>query len=307
MAPLRARLGDAPVADSEVVVHADTRPPVRGAWNVQVFHGLGDKGYTGNPLFLQRGRFPRARTALDMAARRLGRRTRLLEAPPNAYRRAGRYEQVNAYGPRFADHFEQLLADTVVSRHGHVALNERPPQRGPAGPVLWLPTWDNSAFLGGPNQSGLGRFADAVAGAAQAGNPVRVKLHPHTVAYDQEAEARARLASAGVEVVPADADVYALLDGARAVLTDTSSLGFEAACAGLPVAVARPADVGLGGLHAELEQRVPVLAPDDVEAWMADPEPFTDTAWARDLLFAPRPERNDAFAAELAARAGRSL
>ncbi|MCA1818951.1 MAG: hypothetical protein LC620_02680, partial [Halobacteriales archaeon] len=67
--PLISRLQDmlvAPPARAAVVVLAESRPPVRGAWNVQVFHGLGDKGYTLNPVFLQRGHFPRLRTALNL-------------------------------------------------------------------------------------------------------------------------------------------------------------------------------------------------------------------------------------------------
>ncbi len=307
VAPLARRLADAVAgpARAAVVVHTDTRPVARGAWNVQVFHGLGDKGYTGNPVFLQRWRFPRVRTALNMVAGRVGLPAPFLRPPARPGRRGSRYDQLNAYGPRLADHLEGVLRGAEISRYGHMALNERGPLRpSRGGPVLWVPTWDNSAFLGGVNQSGLDAFAAPLAAAEV---KLQVKLHPHTVAHDQARRAREVLAAApGVELVDAAADPYDLLAGARAVVTDTSSLGFEAYCAGLPVAIARPADAGLGGLHAELEERAAVFVPGEERGlldWLAAPEAPSDRAWARDLLFEPAPARNDAFAADLRARA----
>ncbi len=256
-------------------------------------------------MYLQRRRFPRVRTAANLLAGRLGLPARFLQPPARPGRRASRYQQVNAYGPRLADHLEGMLRGAEVSRFGHVALNELgrlEPNRD--GPLLWLPTWDNSAFLGGVNQSGLDAFAETL---VDSGVRLKVKLHPHTVAHDQSPEARRLLAATPhVEVVEAGANVYDLLAGARAVVTDTSSLGFEAYCAGLPVAIARPADAGLGGLHAELEQRVSVFTPAndrDLLAWLEAPERPSDQAWARELLFEPGPERNDAFASQLRGQA----
>lgn len=92
----------------------------------------------------------------------------------------------------------------------------------------------------------------------------------------------------------------------RAILTDTSSLGFEAYCSGLPVGIARPPRVRHRGLHGELSQRTHVLhsgRPDMLD-WAEAPQAPSDAAWMRDLLFAPSPGRNDDFAAELEARVG---
>ncbi len=306
LAPLARRLksiraGSPEVAD--VVVHPDTRPPTKGAWNVQVFHGLGDKGYTGNPIFLQRGRFPRLRTAANRFLRTFHLPAPFLRPPTKPGRRAGRYEQVNAYGPRFRDRFEDMLRDVHVSTHGHVALNDRTFRHDPDGPILWLPTWDNRKYLGGPDQSSLGPFAHEVALVSRH-VPVRVKYHPLSVAYDQHAEQRAELArEPGVEVVATD-DPYDLLDGVAGVLTDTSSLGFEAYCMGIPVGLATPPKVRHHHLHAELAARCPVLhsGRPDLLAWAEGPEAGHDAKWVRDLLYKPEPRRNDAFAADLVAR-----
>lgn len=306
--PLMDRVQDVLVAPPErasVVVHADTRPPQRGAWNVQVFHGLGDKGYTTNPLFLQRRRFVRMRTAGNMALRALRLPAPFLRPPTHPGRRRCRYDQVNAYGPRWADLFAVFLRDVEVSRFGHVALNESEGLSGdPDGPLVWYPTWDNRAYLGGANQSSLEPFAQEVMRVAR-DVPVLVKLHPLTVAHSQSAAVRRRLAEApGVTMAPAHADPYALLQGARAVLTDTSSLGLEAYCAGLPVALAINPGLRLGGLNAELAQRVSQHVPDKptMLAWAQAPAPPSDSAWARDLLFEPAARRNDAFAAVLRSR-----
>ncbi len=280
----------------------DTRPPQRGAWNIQVFHGLGDKGYTGNPLFLQRGRFPRVRTALNRISASLGLPAHWLAPPRRPGCKKSRYEQVNAYGPRLADHLESILRDAEISRFGHVALNERgPPRIDPEGPLLWMPTWDNHRYLGGANQSSLTGFAHEVALVSRH-VPVRVKFHPHTLRHDQDRKARQELQKAdGVESVPPEADPYPLLDGIRGILTDTSSLGFEAYCLGIPVALAHPTGVQYRGLHAELAERVTVLSAGkpDLLAWAEAPDPTHDRAWARDLLFDPSRARNDAFAAQI--------
>lgn len=305
--PLAARLAgerqDLPER-ARVVVWPDTRPPQRGAWNVQLFHGLGDKGYTGNPLFLQRGRFPRLRTALNRFSHLLHLPAHWLDAPSRPGVRRGRYEQVNAYGPRLHDHLESFLKETEVSMHGHVALNERgPPRLDPEGPLLWLPTWDNRKYLGGPNQSSLGAFAHEVALVSRH-VPVLVKFHPHTLGHDQDLEARRELQrEPGVQSIAPEADPYRLLDGIRGVLTDTSSLGFEAYCIGVPVAIARPQGVVHRGLHKELADRTPVLSPGkpDLLAWAESPRRGRDRTWCEDLLVAPDPSRNDAFATELRA------
>jgi len=294
-----------PPQRANVVVWADTRPPQRGAWNVQVFHGLGDKGYTTNPLFLQQRRFVRVRTAGNMAMRLFRLPAPFLSAPANPGKRRSRYQQINAYGPRWADLFAGVTRDADISRFGHVALNETAGLEGdPDGPVVWLPTWDNRRYLGGANQSSLEPFVDEVIAMAR-DVPVLVKLHPLTVAHNQAAAARRRLSQApGVTVAPADADPYTLLQGARAVLTDTSSLGLEAYCAGLPVALALGDDVRPTGLNAELAERVPRHSPATrtIRAWAETPTPPSDAAWSRDLLFEPNTRRNDAFAATLRAR-----
>ncbi len=294
----------APPEKASVVVQAASDPPVRGAWNVQVFHGLGDKGYTLNPLFLQRRRFPRVRTAFNMPLARLRLPAPFLRPPARPGRRRSRYDQLNAYGPRWVDLLEERVKDATISRHGHVALNEMGGlTTDPEGPVVWLPTWDNRAYLGGPEQSSLRTFADAVMDMART-VPVLVKLHPLTVRHDQQAAVRRRLAAApGITMAPADAAPYRLLEGARAVLTDTSSLGFEAYCSGLPVALARNPRVPLPGLHRELAERVPIFGVgESLRAWAEAPDPASDTAWAEDLLYPPVPGRNDAFAAELRGR-----
>src|SRR5258705_80699 len=78
-------------------------------------------------------------------------------------RRASRYDQLNAYGPRWVDMLEGMVKGAVVSRFGHVALNELGGLSPDAeGPVVWLPTWDNRATMGGPEQSSLRTFAEAV-------------------------------------------------------------------------------------------------------------------------------------------------
>lgn len=303
VAPLRRRLADA-TDGRRVVVWADARPPEPGAWNVQVFHGLGDKGYTINPLFLQRGRWPRLRTALNMALRTLRLPAPFLRPPARPGRRASRYEQVNAYGPRFRDRLDEMLRDAVVSQHGHVALNEIGSLRAdPEGPILWLPTWDNRAYLGGPRQSSLAPFAHEVALVSRH-VPVQIKYHPLTLAHRQDAQARAELErEEGVEVLDGE-DPYPMLRGVRGVLTDTSSLGFEAYCLGLPVALARPTDFAYEGLHDELAQRVPVLSSGrpDLIRWAEAPPAEQDQAWVRDLLYEPKPQRNDDFARDLRGR-----
>lgn len=307
--PLMDRLHDVLASQpgrARVVVLAESRPPVRRAWNVQVFHGLGDKGYTCNPLFLQRGRFPRVRTALNAPLALLRLPAPFLRPPARPGRRRSRYQQVNAYGPRWADLFEGMLRDVEVSRFGHAALNETGGLHAdPEGPLLWLPTWDNRAYLGGANQSSLETFADQVLAIA-ADVPVLLKVHPLTARHGQAAAARRRLAAAhNVTVAPATESPYRLLEGCRGVLTDTSSLGFEAYCSGLPVAIARNPGVAFHGIHAEMAGRAPVFAPGEpgIAEWAHAPPPPTDTAWARDLLFAPDPRRNDAFAARLRERA----
>ncbi len=308
--PLAARLHDVQqekVEHAKVVVWPDTRPPERGAWNVQMFHGLGDKGYTGNPLFLQRGRFPRVRTALNHFSARLHLPAPWLNPPRWPGTRRSRYQHVNAYGPRLADHLESILKDVHISHHGHVALNERgPPRIDPEGPLLWLPTWDNRLYLGGANQSSLTSFAHEVSLVSRH-VPVRVKFHPHTLSHNQDVAARSELQKEeGVQSVPPAADPYALLDGIRGVLTDTSSIGFEAYCMGVPVAVAHPVGVQYKGLHTELSERVTVLSAGkpDLLAWAESPEGATDIAWARELLYKPDRAKNDAFAAELRSFAG---
>lgn len=297
------RAGQADVASVEV--KPDTRMPEPGAWNVQVFHGLGDKGYTFNPIFLQAWRFPRVRTALTMAARAVRLPLNFTRPPARPGRRRGRYDQVNAYGPRFRDLLDDMMDETVVSEHGHVALNERSGIRAdPEGPLLWMPTWDNRRFLGGPNQSSLSAFSREVALVSRH-VPVKVKVHPLTLRYNQDERALQTLAKEpGVTLVDAGNDPYDLLDGVRALLTDTSSLGFEAYCMGLPVGVARPPHVRHRGLHGELAQRTHVLhsGRPDLLKWVEAPEPPGDAKWMRDLLYAPSPQRNDAFAADLEAR-----
>lgn len=308
LAPLIHRVQDVlvpPPQTARVVVHAESRPPQRGAWNVQVFHGLGDKGYTLNPLLLQRGRLPRLRTAGNMVLRVLRLPAPLLRPPRKPGRRACRYQQLNAYGPRWADLFSSFLRDVEVSRFGHVALNEVAGlEPDPEGPVLWLPTWDNRKYLGGPNQSSLETFGDEVIRIARS-VPVLVKLHPLTLRDGHAKAIRVKLQQAqGVTMAPGDADVYPLMQGARAVLTDTSSLGLEAYCSGIPVGLAVNPGVRLAGLNEELRQRVPNHAPGrpTLEAWAHAPEPPSDATWARDLLFAPDSRRNDQFAATLRQR-----
>ncbi|HUR62064.1 MAG TPA: hypothetical protein VM286_06840 [Candidatus Thermoplasmatota archaeon] len=310
--PLMDRLHDVMASrqgDARVVVLAESRAPVRGAWNVQVFHGLGDKGYTCNPLFLQRGRFPRLRTAVNLPLSRLRLPAPFLRPPRHAGRRRSRYQQVNAYGPRWADLFSDLLRDVEVSRFGHVALNDAGGLHAdPDGPLVWLPTWDNRAYMGGADQSSLETFAQRVIAVA-ADTPVLVKLHPLTVRHGQAKAVRRRLAATpNVTMAPPEASAHRLLEGCRGVLTDTSSLGFEAYCSGLPVGIARNPGVHFEGLHAELAERTPVFAPggEGLAEWARSPAPAADTAWARDLLYAPEPRRNDAFAAQLRERARRA-
>jgi hypothetical protein len=210
---------------------------------------------------------------------------------------------VNAYGPRWADLFEDMLHGAHITRFGHVALNEMEGlSSDPEGPVVWMPTWDNRTFLGGPNQSSLHAFAADVARIAHTGVRFIVKCHPLTVRRRQSTLARRMLQEApNVTVAPADSEPYPLLQGARCVLTDTSSLGFEAYCMGLPVAVLRPPGVRHKSLHKEMAERVPVFdsTRPGLDKWCLDPEPPTDARWARDLMDAPRRKQNDAFAAQL--------
>lgn len=301
VAPLQRRLGDVPGRGRpSVVVWPDTRPPVRGAWNVQVFHGLGDKAYTTNPLFLQRGRAPRVRTALNVLARTVRSRANFLRPPLASGRRRSRYEQVNAYGKRWEDLFSSFLVDVALTRFGHVALNERE-LRGPqpGGRLLWLPTWDNRKYLGGPNQSSLDSFAPAVARLAR-DHAVEVKYHPLTIDHDQGREARRLVERAGARIKAGGTDPYDMLSRARGVLTDSSSLGFEAFACGIPVAILRPPGVTSSGLHAELDARVDVFAPDDdLAGWAAQPPAPRDRAWREDILAPPMRKRNDEFAAQL--------
>ncbi len=308
LAPLQRRLQDLRAGDAahaKVVVSATSRPPVKDAWDVQIFHGLGDKGYTLNPIFLQTGRFPRLRTALNMALRTFHLPAPFLRPPQHPGQRPSRYQQVNAYGPRFRDALETMLSDVEVSCHGHVALNELGAvEPDPDGPILWLPTWDNRRFLGGPAQSSLAPFAHEVALTSRH-VPFRVKYHPLTLAHKQDADARAELERApGVDVVSAEKDPYSLLRGIRGVVTDTSSIGFEAYCLGLPVALARPTDFRYKGLHQELAVRVPVMSSGkpDLLSWAEQPPAERDQAWIDDMLFRPASTRNDEFAAELRAR-----
>lgn len=305
--PLMDRLHDVLAAQphrARVVVLAGSRPPVRGAWSVQAFHGLG--GAAANPLFLQRGRFPRLRSALNGPLARLRLPAPLLRPPARPGRRRSRYQQVNAYGPRWADLFEGMLRDAEVSRFGHPALNEAGALHAdPDGPLLWLPTWDGRPRAGGANPSSLRPFADQVLALAADGVPVLLKLHPLT-SRSQAAAVRRRLAGArGVTLAPAVEGAHRLMEGCRGVLTDTSSAGLEAHCSGLPVALARSPGVRLQGLHAELAERVPVFAPGDagLAEWAHAPAPPSDAAWGRDLLYSPDPRRNDAFAARLRERA----
>jgi hypothetical protein len=306
--PLMDRLHDVMAAQprrARVAVLAHGRPPVRGAWNVQVFHGLADRGCS--PRFLQRGRAARLRSALNAPLARLRLPAPLLRSPARPGLRRSRYQQVNAYGPRWADLFEGMLRDAEVSRFGHAALNEAGlPHADPDGPLLWLPTWDARSRLGGANASSLEGFAERALAIAASGVPVLLKLHPLTVRHRQAAAVRRRLAAArNVTVAPATEDPYKLLHGCRGVLADAGSLGLEAHCCGLPVALARNPGLRLEGLHAELAGRVPAFSPTDpgLAEWAHAPPPPTDAAWARDLLYAPDPRRNDAFAARLRERA----
>jgi hypothetical protein len=308
--PLMDRLHDVLAShpsDAKVVVLAESRAPVRAAWNVQVFHGLGDKGYTCNPLFLQRGRFPRLRTALNAPLARLHLPAPFLRPPASPGRRRSRYQQVNAYGPRWHDLFDTMLKECEVSRFGHAALNETGGLHAdPDGPVVWLPTWDNRAYLGGALQSSLETFAQQAVAIAAQGVPILLKLHPLTVRHRQAAAVRRRLAATRtITMAPAGQSAYRLLEGCRGVLTDTSSLGFEAYCSGLPVAIARNPGVRFDGIHAELADRASVFPPGEagLAEWANAPVAPTDTAWMRDLLYAPDPRRNDAFAARLRERA----
>ena len=304
--PLLSRLEDVavtPAGEAAVVVHADTRPPVDGAWNVQVFHGMGDKGYVTNAIFLQKGRWPKLRTALNMGLSAFWLPAPFLRPPARPGKKPSRYQQVNAFGPRWGDWFSDMLTDVEVSRFGHVALNEMEGiAPDPEGPIVWMPTWNNRRYLGGANQSSLPRFATEVARMAQSGLPFIVKYHPLTVRRGQARVARRLLEGIpNVTVAPPDIEPYSLLQGARAVLTDTSSLGFEAYAMGFPVAVVRPPGVRHKGLHEELAQRVPVfeIGRPGIDDWARDPEPPSDSAWARDLLDAPRRKLNDKFAANL--------
>ncbi len=306
--PLRYRLEDDLNPDpetSQIVLSADARSPVSGAWDVQVFHGLGDKGYTLNPLFLQRRRFPRFRTALNMVLRTFRLPAPFMKPPARPGRRQGRYQQANAYGPYFKDRLEDMLIDTHVSQYGHLALNERGSfHADPSGPILWLPTWDNRRYLGGQQQSSLAPFAHEVALVSRH-VPVFIKYHPLTIVHDQDRKARAELeAEPGITIVPADVAPYDLLDGVRGVITDTSSLGFEAYCMGLPVALARPRGFRYEGLHAEFAERVPVMASSrpDLLHWAERPRREEDRSFVSDLLYRPSADRNDAFAQELRQR-----
>ncbi len=283
----------APPRKPRVAVLAASDPPVAGAWNVQLFHGLGDKAYTLNPVFLQRGRFPRARTAMNIAAGMVGLPRRWLAPPAQVTPRRCRYQQLNAYGPRWVDLFAERVKDVDVTRFGHVALNELEGLRSdPDGPVLWLPTWDNRRTMGGPMQSSLDPMAADVMALARSGVPVLIKLHPLTVANGQAHRVRRELAAtSGIDMVPADSSAYKVLEGCRGVLTDTSSMGFEAYAAGLPVAVVTNPGVRPTGLHEELAERAARVEPGDASlaAWAERPEPPADHAWASDLLFPPEP------------------
>jgi hypothetical protein len=295
----------APPQKARVVVHADSRPPRRGAWNVQVFQGLAGPGHSCDPLFLQRGRFPRLRTALQAPLARLRRGAPLLRHPGRPGHRRSRYQQVNAYGPRWVDLFQDMLDRVEVSRFGHAALNEAEGvEPDPEGPLLWLPTWDSRMHMEGANPSSLEPFVTDVLAVARH-IPVLVKLHPLTVRHRQAADAGSRLAAApGITFAPADTDPYRLLQGARGVLTDTSSLGIEAYCSGFPVAIARNPGVVFHGVLGELAERVPRFSPGDpgLRAWAEAPGHAGDRAWASDLLYAPQRRRNDAFAAQLRSR-----
>lgn len=288
-----------------VAVLAASTHPVSGAWNVQVFHGLGDKAYTLNPRFLQRGHAVRLRTALNIAASSVGLRGRFLD-PPRAVRpRRGRYDQYNAYGPRWVDLLALRVRDADVTRFGHVALNERDGLRGDLdGPIVWMPTWDNRHTMGGAGGSSLEWMGPAVLEAARSGTRFLVKFHPLTVSRNQSARLRRELAATpGIDVAPADANPYDLLEGARGLLTDTSSLGFEAYCCGVSVGLAVPDGVRLGGLHAELADRAHRVDPESLRDWMDHPTPGADRAWSEDLLYPPSSSLNDAFAADLRRRA----
>lgn len=282
--PLMDRLHDVLASQpgrARVVVQAESRPPVRGAWNVQVFHGLADAGRPSTQRALQGRRFLRAD-------------------------RHSRYQQVNAHGPRWADLLEGMPKDAEVSRFGHTALNETGgAHTDPDGPLLWLPTWDRRARSGGANPSSLGTFTDQVLAIA-ADVPVLLKVHPLTAKRGHAAKALRRLAGArNVTVAPATESPYRLLEGCRGVLADAGSLGLEAYCLGLPVALARNPGVEADAIHAELAERAPVFAPGErgLAEWALAPPPPAGTAWARDLLYAPDPRRNDAFAARLRERA----
>ncbi|HEX2065754.1 MAG TPA: hypothetical protein VHI93_02980, partial [Candidatus Thermoplasmatota archaeon] len=223
--------------------------------------------------------------------------------PGAASSRRGRYEQVNAYGPRWADLFEEALPGTEVSRFGHGPLNEAAGLRADReGPLVWLPGRRGTGIAG---PSDLEAFAGQVTSLA-AEVPVLLKPHPLAARHGRSAAVLRRLAAArNVTVAPPAESPYRLLEGCRGVLAPAGSLALEASCAGLPVALARPAGTRLEGLQAELAARAPAFAPGDrgLAEWAQAPPPPTDTAWARDLLFAPDPRRNDAFAARLRERA----
>lgn len=201
-----------------------------------------------------------------------------------------------------ADHLEAILKGVEVSRFGHVALNERGrPRLDPEGPLLWLPTWNRQRFVGGANQSSLDSFAHEVALVSRH-LPVRVKYHPLTISHHQDVTARKELhKEAGIQVLAPERDAYGLLDGIRGILTDSSSLGVEAYCLGVPVAIAKPPGVRFGGLRAELAERVEVLSPGkpDLLRWAESPESGMDKVWREDLLYRPDRTRNDAFVAGL--------
>lgn len=257
---------------------ASYRAPQRQAWNVQVFPGLSD---------------PDARRLQRRLVPGLHRGSPASGQASVPQRRRSRWQQVNAYGPRANDRLEAMLRDVEISRHGHVALNDIAElRRDPDGPVVWhVESPAPAAFL-----------AEAL--RLVPGVPLLVHVGAGFGRRAQKALARTLSDTRGATLAPPASDPYQLLEGACALLAPPGPLALEAYCMGMPVALTTAAGARLEGLDAELAERVPRFAPGDgLRAWAESPPADTDTKWVDDLLYAPRPSRNDAFAAALREKA----
>ena len=156
------------------------------------------------------------------------------------------------------------LREDRLSKYNHAQDLEAPP----SGHVLVIDQTRGDAAVtwGGAAEADFARMLDA-AKAENPGDPILVKRHPETASgakpgYFDEVEGDARIVADAV-------NPWDLIEGAKAVYTVSSQLGFEALIAGKPVRCSgAPFYAGWGatGDEARIERRAATRSPEEIFA-----------------------------------------